>query len=240
MLRRYDLPSDKTCEGWAKVVIDTDCGFFATVSDFGNYAYLWTHPGCEFRKFLIGLEPDYLHSKLMHGRPDSEVFDGQGTHAFVKESLEELKDSEPALYETEKELLEDWSTFETLCDFEDWQRRTERGDAWEYHKTFPEPQCRAFCEKVMPRFKALLTAELEQETRDTILAADIRAAAPAFVAEVRAGLKSEAELALNKICRGCRWEDIGTMQREFIRVRTCPLHGDAVVGAYEYYNKDNR
>lgn len=196
----YNLPSDKTCEGWAVLVVDTDRGFFATVSDWGNYAFLWTHPGCEFRKFLTGLQPGYLHSKLMHGRPNQEVFDGDGTYAFVKDSVEALKDSEPALYETEKELLEEWSTFEALSDFEDWQERTDIGDAWEYHKTFPEPQCRAFCEKVMPRFKKLLEEELAKEEQDKKDADAIRAAGPQLVADLRADLEAEFPIPLALAC----------------------------------------
>lgn len=57
-LRRYALPSVKG-EGWAIIVIGSD-GYFSTVSDWGNYAYLWTHPGCEFRHFLAGLDADYF------------------------------------------------------------------------------------------------------------------------------------------------------------------------------------
>ena len=209
MLKKYYIPRDrKSYEGYAYIVIDTDTGFFATVSDYGNYAYRWTHTGVEFRKFLIGLEPDYLHGKLMHGRPNHEVFDGDKTYAAVKDAIEQLKSEEgvheairdervrgevKGLYEAEKELLEEWKTFNDRDDFEQWADRSDLGDVWEYAKTVPEPQCRAFCEKVMPRLKKLLEEELAQEEKDKTLATEIRAAAPAVIEHVRAELRKGLE-----------------------------------------------
>lgn len=72
MLKYYKLPSIKG-EGWAHISLNTETGFFATVSDWGNYAYIWTAPGGEFRAFLMGLQPDYLYGKLMMGRPKDDV-----------------------------------------------------------------------------------------------------------------------------------------------------------------------
>jgi hypothetical protein len=59
MIRRYDLLSIKG-EGWAHIVIDTEIGFFAAVSDFGNYAFAW---GDESRT-----APERPRERLSHGR----------------------------------------------------------------------------------------------------------------------------------------------------------------------------
>ena len=201
MLKKYYIPSDrKSHEGYAYIVIDTDTGFFATVSDYGNYAYLWTHPGCEFRKFLIGLEPDYLHGKLMHGRPDHQVFNGEATKAAIIEGIEQWNNSskedndgtDQPDYKDELALIKD-ADFDSIRGFDDWCNLTTLDDTWEYQKMTPEPQCRAFCEKVMPRFKKLLEEELAQEEKDKTLAAEIRAAAPAVIEQVRAELRKELE-----------------------------------------------
>ena len=90
MLKSYYIPNDRSAEGYAYIVIDTDAGFFSTVSDWGNYAYRWSHPGCEFRKFLVGLEPDYLLRKLMSGRPDMQEYDDKRTMRSIFERLRGL------------------------------------------------------------------------------------------------------------------------------------------------------
>jgi hypothetical protein len=158
-------------EGWAIIIIDTDIGFFSVVSDWGNYAYLWSSPGCEFRKFLIGLEVDYLHGKLMQGRPDKEVFDGCSTRASVRgyliEHNQEVIDETGVPwvdFEDEMGRLEE-SDFDDRSGFDIWLGVTEIPDAWEFAVTMPEPQCQSFCEQVMPRFKKLLEEELERESK---------------------------------------------------------------------------
>lgn len=177
MLKRYELRSTReTHEGWAIFVLDTDRGFFSVVSDFGNYAYLWSSTGCEFRKFLIECDADYLHGKLMMGRPDREVFDGHETKKCILETLEEHNkgylDDETGEggwehYASEMNLLEEWAPSDRFDDeraFEEWVGATRLSDAYECARHIPKPQSWQFCTKVMPRFKAMLKAELEAET----------------------------------------------------------------------------
>jgi hypothetical protein len=223
MLRRYDLPSDKTHEGWAKIVIDTDCGFFAAVSDFGNYANIWTHPGSEFRKFLIGCSPDYFQGKLMVERPNKSVFDGDATRAAVVEAVKELPtdtEEEAELHASELSLLMDYPSFDTPESFDEWADCSDLGYTWEYAKYIPEPQCRQFCEKVMPRFKAMLTIELEQEAKDKEYAAEIRAARPAILAAV----KEEINTLTERACC-CSVESITGELHAVSVSASCPLHG---------------
>lgn len=168
MLKRYDLPSEKNGEGWAVIVVDTARGFFATVSDFGNYAYLWTAPGCEFRQFLIGLDAYYLQSKLMHGRPDRRVFDAAATKKAILDTCEAAMKGENSSsrtwkkYKYELDLLENGPLTDEE-DYDHWTTLTNLEEPWELVCTSPEPQSMAFCEKVMPRFKELLKKELEEE-----------------------------------------------------------------------------
>ena len=42
--RRYNIPSING-EGWAVVVLDLKDGYFSTVSDWGNYSYMWPNIG---------------------------------------------------------------------------------------------------------------------------------------------------------------------------------------------------
>src|SRR4051812_42726931 len=83
-LRRYSLPSEKG-EGWAIVVLGSD-GFFSAVSDWGNYAYIWTNPGCEFRKFLTQVDASYFWSKITSGRT-TRVFDPEETEKNIDKAL---------------------------------------------------------------------------------------------------------------------------------------------------------
>jgi hypothetical protein len=168
MLKRYTIPSEKG-EGWAVILIDTEIGFFATCSDWGNFAYLWTHPGMEFRKFLAQLTPDYLHKKLLFGRESSQVFDGEKTAELIKEALNNkdralLKEKGRSWkrYNQECALLEQHTPMEKE-DFDSWQSETGLEEPWQYKCTKPEPQAMSFCTKVWPRFKALLEAELLKE-----------------------------------------------------------------------------
>jgi len=176
MLKSYYLGKVRdTGEGYAHIVIDTKKGFFATVSDWGNYAYLWTHPGAEFRKFLIGLEPDYLLGKLMTGHADRDVYDDQETTRAIFERLRHLarhvgawsdQKNDRAFYEKERDLYRKHKRdhgFYSVEDFRSWYEATHIDEAYECHSTVPNRQCWQFCTKTWPRFVALLQKELDEE-----------------------------------------------------------------------------
>ena len=163
-LHRYNLPSVKG-EGWAIIVIDTNGGYFSTVSDWGNYAYVWSSPGGEFRKFLAGLNADYLQKKLMHGRRDATVYDCDATKEAVNDALKELKEDGSKKYDSEVELLGEHSLSDEE-DFRAWCDATQLDEPWAYRCTRPEPQSWGFCTKIWPRFAAILRAELEKEERE--------------------------------------------------------------------------
>lgn len=60
---QYSFPS-RQGEGWAEIILRED-GFFAAVSDYGNYSNLWSSHGCDdFRKFFFRVDVDYIVRKL--------------------------------------------------------------------------------------------------------------------------------------------------------------------------------
>jgi hypothetical protein len=195
MLRDYSIPSERSGEGWALIVVNTDNGFFATVSDWGNYAYIWSSPGCEFRKFLMGLNPDYLCSKLMHGRKDAREYDSDAIRLEVMKELDERAKSYRERnrkfwprYAEEKRNAEERLSGDNVHDFEAWCSETVLDEPWRYHLTRFNQQCMAFCTKVWPRFKKLLEEELAAEEKAKDDAEKIRAPA---IAEVLAALHNE-------------------------------------------------
>lgn len=167
MLKRYSLPSIKG-EGWAQIVIDTEWGFFATVSDWGSYSFMWTAPGCEFRKFLTELQPDYLYGKLMMGRPKNKEFDEKKTEENIRQAIEDKnKEADDVhagweYYEEELEILSNRLPMDE-ANFESWESETRLTDVWELAVYSPCHDCMGFCTKIWPRFVELLKKELEEE-----------------------------------------------------------------------------
>ena len=86
-LYQYNLPSIDGLEGWANIIIGEN-GFFAAVSDYGNYAYRWTHFGTgDFRVWLLDIEPDYLAGKISR----RNAFDLEGSIAIAKQHIIEIR-----------------------------------------------------------------------------------------------------------------------------------------------------
>jgi hypothetical protein len=105
----------------------------------------------------------------MSGRSDREVYDGDQTKAKILEALETKNKEERERtgknwrrYRQEKDQIEDCG-FETQLDFHDWHHDTELEEAWMLRVFVPDPQCWAFCERLMPRFQKVLKEELEAE-----------------------------------------------------------------------------
>lgn len=72
-LRRYVVPGHDGDQG-GTFVLGSD-GFFACVTDWGNYVYFWNNYGD--RDFLTGLGGDYLTGKLGQGRKrDQDLMTG--------------------------------------------------------------------------------------------------------------------------------------------------------------------
>lgn len=62
----YDLRTKQN--RWLGRVILTSDGSFMSITDWGNYNYLWDSTGCDdFRKFLLKLNTDYFGTKMFVG-----------------------------------------------------------------------------------------------------------------------------------------------------------------------------
>lgn len=165
-IRRYVVPNDRPGEGWGIFIID-DAGFFAVVSDWGNYAFRWTAPGCDdFRDFLCDLDASYLCSKLA---PKS-VFDGERTEQLVVERILRLRrdrDITRTVAREEYDVVRR-SGLDREADFVLWLQDTGLEDAWELSRCGPEPQAVQFCKRLYPRFVELLRAELSAEVTQMV------------------------------------------------------------------------
>jgi hypothetical protein len=160
MLKRYEVKPETRLGPWGIFIVDTDRGILAVVSDFGNYAYLWTDPGCEFRAFLLKCEEDYLVDKLVMGRPDRDEYDPEATERAVKAAIKEHEGDQ----KLEKLILEEHDLSE-LESFHQWLADTHLREAHDLVVYVPNRQCSALLEKVWPRFRELLKKELEEEAK---------------------------------------------------------------------------
>jgi len=163
-IRHYDIPRDAPCEGWARVVLSSD-GFFATVSDWGNYAFWWGSPGMEFRRFVIRLveSPDYVIGKLS---PRPWEYDGDESCKSIKRAILDLRRHGGLTADQAREewaLLEEHEDVDGIAAFTRWHDETTLGDAHEHYCTSPPGQLVAFCKRILPRLAEMLKKELEAE-----------------------------------------------------------------------------
>lgn len=160
-LRRYNLPSERG-EGWAIIVLGSD-GFFAAVSDFGNYAFRWGCPGvADFRKFMLDPEPSYMLSKLSR----RDVWDGEATARGVRQHIIKMRregDMDAARAREEFDLVKQHEGLDSREAFALWYQETDIADAHEFAVVSYPGDAHAFVTKTLVRLAAVLRAELEAE-----------------------------------------------------------------------------
>lgn len=167
-LKRYYLPRDSR-SGWAIIVLDTTIGFFSAVSDNGNYVYIWSNPGCEFREFLTQCDSSYIYGKLKPpGVPDR--IDEWETKRNMGTLISDIWPKGTAGYEKETKLLEA-ADFSTELGISDWRNGetslpTYRPSWYEGISTYDHAGCTYFCERVWPRFVELLKADIELDSKE--------------------------------------------------------------------------
>lgn len=167
-LWRYVLPSDRG-EGWAEIVLGSS-GFFAVVSDFGDYAFAWRHHGHkDFREFIVRISDDwgYVASKLSC----ADEYQNRETLRAVRAEIVRLRrDRSISKYQALDAWNELGASFDRLYsahDFSRWYQDSDGasliGDAAELAVYDYPASVRAFCQKTMPRLAAILRAELAAE-----------------------------------------------------------------------------
>lgn len=147
---------------WARIWI-TDDGCFTCLSDYGDYGHWWTHPGCEFRKFLCKVELDYLIGKLSKGK---RVRDDEETEKAIRRHICQVR---RASYMTKEEAADEWALvgstdFGDDGDIHHWFEETAITDAHELIMYQAPRQVVAFVNNIWPLFVQQLQAELERES----------------------------------------------------------------------------
>jgi len=112
-------------------------------SSFGGFAYAWSHPGCEFYKFLADLDRSYVLGKMV-GRDDE--FDGEATTKAVRQAILERRRTREC---EAGEAREEWPEYEfdSDSDFNDWMANTQMfrdEDPWDFRQTRDGPRSQDF------------------------------------------------------------------------------------------------
>lgn len=160
-LYRYVLPNVKG-SGWAVVVIGSD-GYFSTVSDYGNYAYRWSHHGTDdFRKFLLRVDADYVRLKLN----PNEVLDSIRTEYKLKNAICEARRNKRLESWEAREAYSEAGSISNELELNDWFNNWARyiDDYYDLAVYMPEPQILGFVNNGLPRIKDLIRQELELES----------------------------------------------------------------------------
>lgn len=163
-LWRYYLPSENG-EGWAEIVIGSN-GFFAAVSDYGDYAYAWRHHGCDdVRKFFVRAARDWDYFARKLGGERIKRYDGVATREGIRKAILESRrtgdfDREDARREWRLAGVEIERSEHA---FVEWVTTTIFCEPWEFRCDRVEPSLEAFCKRTMARLAAAIRAQLDQE-----------------------------------------------------------------------------
>lgn len=165
---RISFPSEKG-EGWAIIFMDS-IGCFSALSDWGNVAYRWPAQGWgpgDFRQFILRCGDDYLTDKFGYGRRE---YDPEGTLKAVRTHVEEMMNAGTwgiAEAEDEHRALREHNDLENREDFALWLQDTEIPEPYFLSCQRTHRDVTLFVEKVMPRLRAKLKADLEALTIPT-------------------------------------------------------------------------
>ncbi len=157
-------PTRETHEGRAHIMLRED-GFFAAVSDYGNYAYLWTHHGHkDFREFFLRTDWHYVAKKL----GPEEKLDPAASFARIKRYVCEMRHEHEY---TKEQARARWEQIERFSGDEAWEAFLYSGTT---HELFDEPwqfgvmrmsaQVEAFARQIVcNRLQKAIEAELQSE-----------------------------------------------------------------------------
>lgn len=165
---KYYVPSVDGISGWGIFILDST-GYFSCVTDYGNYAYNWTHHGMDdFREFFIHDSSfDYFCNKLHKiGAEGKLEFQEDETVRNIKQSILESRwhdhmDKDVARKEWDLLNEIDWTMGE-ISQWE-WYNLTDLCDPSEYFVYDYPPRVKGLRDKLFPRFAEMLRKELKKE-----------------------------------------------------------------------------
>ncbi len=153
-------------------------GFFATVSDFGNYAYWWTATGSkDVRKFFLRAEQDwdYFARKL---RPEWHINEEESFNAVILDILKERSHGELSKADA-RERYDHVKYYSSDDDWEGFLRdsstHTFWDEPWNYGVSELNSDVVCFAKKILPQVAKLIEAELEREEAEASNARRARA-----------------------------------------------------------------
>ena len=163
---QYTLPSIKG-EGWAYIMIRED-GFFAAVSDWGNYAHGWWNHGCkDVREFFLRMDRDcgYFASKFEDGRTQ-RIDAEKSTEALRNELLLRRRQG----WLTKEQAASDWEQFELYG--EDWEGLIRQqwhctDEPWGFAVT-ETSRAFWFCKHIGPRLTKLIQPRASVSAYSTV------------------------------------------------------------------------
>lgn len=160
---RYYIPTVDGLEGWGLFLLDST-GMFSAVTDFGNAAYKFeVREGEDIRKYFAKGVPGNLLPNLFY---NLRRYDGDETLRKVKEDIIYLRGDRSLTREearAEWDLLFKNDFLENDANFVRWYDETTLCEAAENYTLSYPASCRAFVNKLMPRFSAAVAVELEAE-----------------------------------------------------------------------------
>lgn len=149
--------------GWFIALLD-ETGFFAVISDYGNYVYKWSAFSGDFREFMLQCDDGYLISKLNPRR----VADWDETYKAIKGHI--VSERKGGFYhkETARGLLQLADKFHkeqsdfAFKDFLDAAGNEDCHTDWyEFYCQRPDPQVVGFTKRVFPKLKLMIKRDLE-------------------------------------------------------------------------------
>ncbi len=169
---RYHL-LNQNGQGWGIIILDS-CGFFAAITDWGSYTYLWGRGGWadpgrpggnDFRRWFLTLDDGYLADKLsLELRQWGYVINREKTaKAFRRATLETRRNRGF----TKTQARVEWERIQNFENDNDCEhelvRTSELSEAWELPVRKEFETTHGFFKDLMPRLRATIKAELEQE-----------------------------------------------------------------------------
>lgn len=173
---RYSLPSEKG-KGWGIVHLDNN-GFFAAITDWGDYTHLWRPVGWkspedhDFRRWFLTLDDSYIIRKIGgHGHGPHTEIDHEGTIRAFREWICESRRS-GGLSRTQAR--GEWENLDAYaanpCDesLHAFLQSSTIDAAYEGVRRRPTAMLSSFVRLILPRLRAAIREELARDEPTTV------------------------------------------------------------------------